>query len=117
MSLINCFYLLAIALGLCFFIMELWIRYLAVMNLKRTKDSNALTSVGGFLGLYVYYSGLFMDFVGNLFLSLPMLEFPQEWLITSRLKRHCDANNWRGGIARWMATHLLDPFDPSGKHV
>lgn len=24
---------------------------------------------------------------------------------------------WRGRVARWVAAHLLDAFDPDGKHI
>lgn len=25
--------------------------------------------------------------------------------------------SWRGRVARWVAAHLLDAFDPDGKHI
>ncbi len=35
----------------------------------------------------------------------------------ARLKRHKYDAGWRGRVARWVAAHLLDAFDPNGKHI
>jgi hypothetical protein len=51
--------------------------------------------------------------------SAIFFEQPQELLLTARLKRYhgpAYAGSWRARLAAWICTHLLDPFDPSGKH-
>jgi hypothetical protein len=46
-----------------------------------------------------------------------LLEMPQELTVTARLKRHIkESTDWRSGVASWFIP-LLDPFDPSGKHI
>jgi len=52
------------------------------------------------------------------FICTPLLlEFPRETTVTARLKRHAKEQGWRGAVARWVATHLLDAFDPDGRHI
>lgn len=96
----------------------LWLFYLAVMNLKRARDAGALTSVAYAFGLPLMWIGLVLDVVANvLIMTLLMLELPREWTVTARLSRHARGGGWRQAIALWMALHLLDTFDPSGKHI
>ena len=40
-----------------------------------------------------------------------------ERTFSNRLKRLVRNSDWRGGLALWIAHHMLDPFDPSGKHI
>jgi len=96
----------------------LWIFYLAVMSLKRAKDSNMLTKTATAFAYPVLITGLFLDFIANIFVMTPMLlEFPRETTVTARLKRHNkESTGWRKAIAAW-AEPLLDPFDPSGDHI
>lgn len=35
----------------------------------------------------------------------------------ARLKRHKYDAGWRGQVARWVAAHLLDAFEPDGTHI
>jgi heme O synthase-like polyprenyltransferase len=96
----------------------LWVFYLAVMNLMRARDAGTLPKSAYVLGLPLLYFGLFLDFLANVtVMTIVMLEVPQEWVVTARLKRHYYQQTWRGTIARWMAGNLLDAFDPTGKHV
>ena len=96
----------------------LWIFYLAVMNLQRARDAGALTGWAYRLGLPVLYVGLVIDFLTNiLVLTVIMLEFPREYLVTARLTRLARAGGYRQVVAQWLAVNLLDAFDPSGKHI
>jgi hypothetical protein len=67
--------------------------------------------------------GGLMDATLNVFMSIPFLELPQwqnkEILLTARLCRHYeqDPASWRGRLATWFGVTLLNPIDPSGKHV
>lgn len=107
----------AIAYGLLALYL-LWPFYLAVMNLKRARDEGKLTKVAYVLGAPILYVGWALDIAVNWFvMSVILLEFPRETTVTARLKRHKYDDGFRGKIARWFALHLLDTFDPSGKHI
>lgn len=96
----------------------LWPFYLAVMSLKRARDEGKLTKVAYVLGAPILYVGWTLDVLVNWFvITIILLELPRETTVTARLKRHAKYYTWRGRIARWFALHLLDPYDPSGKHI
>lgn len=96
-----------------------WLFYLAVMNLKRAKDAGTLSKVALVMGYPILLVGLVLDALLNVtVMTVLFLEPPREWLVTARLKRHAEVfGPWRGDLARWFAKHLLDVFDPSGKHI
>lgn len=95
----------------------LWVLYLAVMALKRADKEGKLSRPARWLGMPVLAFGYFLDAFANLIIMTVILfEFPQEWLVTSRVSRHVNGSGRRAAIARFMCTHLLNPFDPSGKH-
>lgn len=99
-------------------IYTLWIFYLAVMNLKRTRDAGLLTKTAMALGYPVLFVGYILDcFVNVTVMTILLLELPKETTVTARLKRHNDnSSGWRKSVAIW-AEPLLDPFDPSGNHI
>ena len=111
----NYIYALLIGFGSTY---ALWILFIAVMGLKRARDAGLLTTTAKFLGYPVLIVGYLLDcFVNVTVMTLLLLEIPQELTVTARLKRHlneCDC--WRKSIALWAAP-LLDPYDPSGKHL
>ena len=109
------FYLPLIAFVLVY---VLWVLYLAVMALKRARIAGQLTRLTYGMGLPVLLVGYTLDAVCNVFLlSILLLEPPQELTVTARLKRHIrESQGWRLKVARWFVP-LLDPFDPSGKHI
>jgi hypothetical protein len=96
----------------------LWIFYLAVMNLKRAKHALLLHKSAVVLGTPVLIVGYLLDAFANVFVfTVLLLEMPQELTVTARLKRHIkESTDWRSGVASWFIP-LLDPFDPSGKHI
>ena len=95
-----------------------WLFFLAVMNLKRAKDAGTISRVALFFGYPILFVGLLLDCLCNLTVcTLMFAELPQEGLVTARLKRLEPDSGWRGRLARWWATELLDTFDPSGVHV
>lgn len=96
----------------------LWVFYLAVMNLKRAKEAGLLSSTSKALGTPVLLTGYLLDaFVNITMLTLLLLEIPQELTVTARLKRHIkESTGWRLRVAAWFIP-LLDPFDPSGRHI
>lgn len=97
----------------------LWVFYLAVMNLKRVKDAGKLGKVALFFGTPVLVVGLALDLLVNvLVVSIVLLEIPQETTVTERLKRHKrESTGWRLKVTNWLASELLDHFDPSGTHI
>lgn len=52
-------------------------------------------------------------------LALLTLDFPKsgEYTFSKRLERLVHEQSWRGHLAEFIATYLLDPFDPSGYHI
>lgn len=96
----------------------LWPFYLAVMNLKRARDAGKLTKVAYALGAPILFVGWALDIAVNwMVMTVVLLELPREATVTARLKRHANRYTWRGRVARWFALHLLDPYDPSGRHI
>lgn len=96
----------------------LWLFYLAVMALKRARDDGKLSPFATALGYPLLMFGYLLDFVVNVVICTPLLlEIPRETTVTARLSRHVDDDTWRGAVARWVGLHLLDPFDPDGRHL
>lgn len=95
----------------------LWIFFLAAMNLKRVYDAGQLVGKAYYMGVPVMAFGLWLDWFCNVvFMSVIMLELPQENTVTDRLKRHIKGDGYRKAVALWFEP-ILDPFDPSGDHV
>ena len=111
----NIFYAVLIGLGSTY---ALWVFFLSVMNLKRAKDAGQLTTTAKCLGYPVLIVGYLLDcFVNLTVMTVLLLEIPQETTVTSRLSRHLnEGEGWRKSIAAWAAP-LLNPFDPSGRHL
>jgi len=96
----------------------LWVLYLASMALIRAKSEGALSTSAKVLGYPVVGIGLALDFALNMtVLTALFVDPPREKLVTARLRRLAKRTDWRGKMARWLAVELLDPFDPSGRHV
>lgn len=95
----------------------LYVFYSAVMHFKRARDAGQMGWPMKVLAYPALLVGLVLDALVNLTVcTVLFLEFPREWLVTSRLSRHAKADGWRGSIARWVCVHLLDALDPSGRH-
>lgn len=111
-------YLLATPVIWFLLIYVLWIFYLAVMALKRARDEKVLSTPALILGTPVLWIGLALDVLANvLVMTILLLEFPKEALVTSRLKRHIlTGTGWRYTFSKWFCENLLDTFDPSGCH-
>lgn len=111
---------LATFLGQCFLLVySLLILYLAVMNLRRAKNAGTLTTTAYVICFPILIVGYVVDFLANMIpFSLLFAEPPMEWLVTDRLSRHIhDEGGWRRTLALWFGDNLLDPFDPTGKHL
>lgn len=95
-----------------------WLFYLAVMNLVPVRDQlHPFARVNAYILLAI---GLTLDLILNVVVaSILFLEPPRlrELLLTARLSRLVKTDSgWRGRLARWICHHLLDQFDPKGKH-
>ena len=111
----NPLYTPLIALGSTYL---LWFFYLAIMNLKRASEAGLLSKQAAVLGAPFILMGTLLDVLVNVFvMTFVLLELPQERMVTARLKRHIAAKSgWRFKVASWFIP-LLDPFDPSGRHI
>ena len=96
----------------------LWVFYIAVMGLKRVRDAGQLSKWATRFGYPVLFIGIVLDVIVNWFVvTLLLLEFPKELLVTSRFKRHNrESKGWRLAVVKFFEP-LLDPFDPSGNHI
>lgn len=96
----------------------LWLMYLAVMSLMRAYEAGALSKPAFALGLPALAVGYTLDVLVNAIVFSALFgELPREWTVTARLQRHAKAGGWRGKVASWIGDHLLDDFDPDGKHL
>lgn len=97
---------------------SLWVLYVLVMGLYRAKLAGRLSKTAYVLGWPFFALGLIVDIIVNMTVACVLfLEPPRETLVTSRLQRHIKhGRGWRFGLASWICSHLLDPFDPTGSH-
>lgn len=94
-----------------------WILYVAVMALKRARDSDTMSLPMKIMGYPWLYAGLMMDMLTNVVVcTVLFLELPREALVTLRLSRLIKGTGWRSRLAKWFCSNLLDPLDPSGCH-
>ena len=107
--------ILYVLLGSLMFTFWTWGAYLSVMSLMRVKEILSWETK-----LFAYplaAIGVISDFLYNITIGTVLfLELPREYLLTKRLKRHLNDDDFQGSIARWLCRHLLDPFDPKGTH-
>lgn len=96
----------------------LYIVYGSVMNIQRVRNNGLLTTFGKVLGYPTLIIGLVLDLLVNLLLMTPlMFELPEEFTVTSRLKRHhAESAGWRLAVVKFFEP-VLDPLDPRGDHV
>jgi hypothetical protein len=90
------------------------------MNLQRAYENKTLSKVALVLGVPILIVGYLLDvFVNVVIMTILFLELPRQWTMSERLQHHIrtsPSGSWREKIAAWFCTHLLDTFDPSGKH-
>jgi hypothetical protein len=109
-----------LALGLTY---GLFVFYAAVMNIKRVRDMGKLNTLGKVLGYPTLFIGIVLDVIVNWFVvTFILLEFPREYTVTARLKRHNRESDgsylgrWRLAVVKFFEP-LLDPLDPDGSHL
>ena len=108
--------LILIGLAGFYLLMTTLVFYLAIMNLKR--NHKQITKTAWFFMIPIIIVGLAFDVVLNVLVgSVIFWELPKELVYTSRLQRHIkNSSGWRLRRAEWFCYHILDSFDPSGKH-
>lgn len=106
-----------IPLGLMLWIYALWVLYLAVQSLIVNRPK--LAPWVNALGVPPYLAALVLDVLLNwVFMTVLFYEFPREWTVSTRLSRHHQHGfGWRQKFSGWVGKYLLDPFDPTGKHI
>jgi hypothetical protein len=105
-----------------------WVYFGFIMRLRQVRDEGKLTfkntPFAFALGYAHLFIGLVLDVLVNwVFCTIAGLEFPKEFLTTSRWIRWFDLpqttllNRWRKGVANWFSAHFLDDVDPDGNHI
>ena len=106
-------YALALPLFLWFF----WGMFVLVMGLYRAHLDKRLTKFTYCLSAPWLVIGFGVDVIANLVIApFVFLDMPQEWVVTTRLKRYIATGGWRGKLAKTICDHLLDVFDQRGNH-
>ena len=101
-----------------------WVFYLAVMHLKEERDrlkklGKDFSTAQKVFGYPILIIGLLIDVflnatVGTIIFIEPPRYDKKEWLFTGRVSRWNDTGGWRGDLARYICSHLLDPFEKGG---
>jgi hypothetical protein len=113
-------YTLGYITGAIFGVWLLWVLYVFVMALKRVRESGRLSKTAMAWGLAAAIPAYILDVAVNLTIGTVLfLDFPREATLSARLSRYYspEGTDWRCKFAGWLASTLLDPFDPDGKHV
>ena len=99
----------------------LWVFYLAVMKLSPFYKAGKLTGSVLVYAKIVLYVGYLMDFYCNVVtFTIRTFDLPRELTVTARLKRYRRAGREASPRLFDFAESyrpMLDPFDPSGKHL
>lgn len=97
--------------------------FCAVLKLRDAHEASKLKGAPKILLAFAYTTlliGLLLDVALNVLLSLPLLEPPQEWLTTDRMKRlKHGGNDWQRACARWLCRQLdaLDDNHCGGRNA
>jgi hypothetical protein len=93
-----------------------WIHFLVFASYKGAVDAKrGVPKVTLILIAPPLLTGLLIDVSYNLtFGCLLFLELPRTWTLTSRCDSHLKETTWRGSLARWFCSNLLDPFQAGG---
>ena len=96
----------------------LWVCCLALCNVYRVKREGKLSKLQLVIASPLLVFGGLLDVLFNLVVgTVLLLDVPQEWTLSQRLSRLNDRQDWRGAFARWAGVVMLDPFDPTGRHL
>ncbi len=92
-----------------------WLFYLAVMNLAdKRNEMHWFAKLNAYILLAIGYP---LDILLNLIACVIFMRIPREVTLTYTLKRIQNTETgWREKVAVWVCVHLLNPFDPKGRH-
>lgn len=95
-----------------------WSFFLASMTLKRARGTNKLSKSAGFFGAPVTWMALCMNvFINTIILTVILLDWPREKYVSKRMNRLIRTDDgWRGKLALWFRSDMLDYLDPDGPH-
>jgi hypothetical protein len=114
----HAFELLALAAaGFYLLFLATWVMYLAVMNLAEHRDRlHPFAKFNAYLLLFLV--GYPLDVLFNVVGSFVLFQRPpKHWLFTGTLKHWIASDDdRRSRHAAWICEHLLNQFDPKGKH-
>lgn len=93
-----------------------WVLYLAIMNIARVRHNlHPFAKANAYL--LILPVGYVADAILNLVACSVFLRCPRDWLLTGTLKRTIATDDgWRCATAAWICEHLLNQFDPKGRH-
>jgi hypothetical protein len=113
------FALLYTILGLMIYLWVFWGLFVLVMGLYRVHLKRKLTGLRFALAFPWLVIGGVVDVFANIFIApFFFLEWPREWLVTTRLTRwkYTRKNTRQKRAAIYICENLLDEFDPTGSH-
>ena len=97
-----------------------WYLYIIVMGLYRAHLNGQLSWPAKILGAPALIVGYVLDVIMQYTVAaIIWREWPArgEHLVTDRMQRYLAiGHGTRYRKAKWLCEHLLDPFDPTGKH-
>lgn len=97
-----------------------WAFYLLYTALLRAKRDGKLNTVSKLFGYPLVAIGAVLDVSLNILIGTALFcEWPnyKRLFLTARMSRLIREDaGWRGDVAAWICSNLLDAFDPSGKH-
>lgn len=95
----------------------LWFYYVMVMGMKAARNAGRIPLQMKRLCGVVALVGLIFDVAYNISIATVLfVDFPREATLTGRLIRYKKSGGWRGRIADYICSQLLDPFAPNGCH-
>jgi hypothetical protein len=94
--------------------------FAAIANFERMDQNNKMTITAWILALPIIVFGIVLDWYLNLtFVSFLMLDPFHFGTVSQRMKKYNEDDKeyeWRKKFAEWLKP-LLDPLDPSGRHI
>ena len=108
--------LVVAAAGFYVLFLVTWLFYLAIMNLADHRDAlHPFAKINAYILLVIGYP---LDALFNVAASVVLFwRLPKAWLFTGTLKYWIASNdNKRAALAAWICAHLLNQFDPKGRH-
>ena len=98
----------------------LWVLYIAMMNIKRVFDTQEMSFRVKMLVYPTVAVFELVEIISNVFVcTIIFLDWPKEIRVSDRLRRYWNnpyRYGWRLHIVKFLKP-MLDPFDPTGKHI